>query len=113
MKFNVCAATPKVEPLYVKPVSPLIADALVQVTIRLSAPFVIGNPPTNDDPVIVPEAFILPTTSNFSDGLDWLIPTSPFESMTNFAAPPPLLPKLIWKLVFASSSESPLPILHL
>ena len=55
VKFNVCAATLKVEPLYVKPVSPLIADPLVQVTIRLSAPFVIGNPPSKLVAVTIPD----------------------------------------------------------
>ena len=37
----------------------------------------MGKAPTNDDPVIVPLAFILPITSNFSDGALLLIPTSP------------------------------------
>ena len=82
MKFNVCAATPKVVPLYVNPVSPLIADALVQVTIRLSAPLSIGNPPSK----LV--ALTVPSTSNVSVGIVLPIPTR--------MAPFPLLIRLIF-----------------
>ena len=44
--LNPLPAFNKVEPSKVKPASPCIADALVAVMTRLSAPFVIGKPPT-------------------------------------------------------------------
>ena len=54
----------KVVPSNLKPASPCIADALVAVMTRLSAPFVIGKPPLNDDAVTIPVIFTSPITSN-------------------------------------------------